>query len=87
MTQILSPTRVALAGIAVAVSANVAPAQASQQQAGSWCVIQPLGVYDCSFYSYEQCMETARGLQNICSRNPAAPDITAPAPPTRRSRR
>jgi len=48
------------------------PAQAQAWAGrGSWCVdpINAVG-FDCSFYSYQQCMATAWGLTNSCSRNP-----------------
>jgi hypothetical protein len=28
--------------------------------------------FDCSYYTFEQCMATARGLGNSCSPNPRA---------------
>ncbi len=32
---------------------------------GSWG-----GSYDCSYYTFQQCMATASGIGNICLRNP-----------------
>jgi Protein of unknown function (DUF3551) len=48
-------------------------AQSAQAQAwdgrGPWCV-DHRHYFDCAFYSYEQCMQTARGESWSCSRNP-----------------
>jgi hypothetical protein len=57
-------------------------AEAAPRQAPRWCAY--LGGdwgYDCSFYTFEQCMETARGLGNYCIPNPYVPT------PSERSRR
>jgi hypothetical protein len=47
-------------------------AQASQR--GPWCAY--LGGhgsgFDCSYFTFEQCMATARGLGGFCSPNPRA---------------
>jgi len=42
--------------------------------------------FDCGFYSYQQCMETARGLGNSCAPNPRY--LASPRSPrkTRRAR-
>jgi hypothetical protein len=59
---------IGLAGILLGLQ----PAQAQPWDGrGSWCVDRDNGAgFDCAFYSYGQCMETARGLSNSCSRNP-----------------
>jgi hypothetical protein len=64
----------ALAAIAIAVGAPAA-AQARPPQAAPWCAFMggPWG-FDCSYYSFEQCMQTARGLGNFCTPNPASGD-------------
>jgi uncharacterized protein DUF3551 len=43
------------------------------------------GGWDCGYYSFEQCMATARGLSNNCQPNPWA--LAAPPPQQRRARR
>jgi hypothetical protein len=44
------------------------------------------GGWDCGYYTFEQCMATARGLGGSCQPNPWA--IWAPPPPpARRARR
>ena len=43
------------------------------------------GGWDCGYYTFEQCMATARGLGGSCAPNPWA--IYAPNPPPRRARR
>ena len=46
-------------------------AQAGNQTA-PWCASQGGrgGGFDCSFYTFEQCMATARGLGGSCAQNP-----------------
>jgi hypothetical protein len=63
-------------------AANPAGAQGSQQ--APWCAFQgsASGAFDCSYYSFEQCMATARGLGGICARNPRV--VVEPVPPPRR---
>lgn len=69
-------SRVLLAGAlmtlvaTMAFSPSVAQAQAWAGR-GSWCVDMLEGAgFDCSFYSFQQCMATASGVTNACSRNP-----------------
>ena len=52
------------------VVASPTTAQA-QSRVPPWCAYMggQFG-FDCSFYSYQQCMETARGLGNSCAPNP-----------------
>ena len=63
-------------------AANPAGAQARQQ--APWCAFQGSisGAFDCSYYSFEQCMATARGLGGICARNPRV--VAEPVAPPRR---
>jgi hypothetical protein len=72
---------VAGAGLLDADRASVA------RQPAPWCAYQGGvgGGYDCSFYSFEQCMETARGLGNFCAPNPRV--VQYPDRPERRVRR
>lgn len=37
--------------------------------------------FDCSYYTFEQCMETARGLGGYCSPNPRLAQSPYPPPP------
>jgi hypothetical protein len=41
-------------------------------QSAPWCAFQGGrgGDYDCSYYTFEQCMATARGLGGSCAQNP-----------------
>jgi hypothetical protein len=59
--------------LAVSLAGTVLGVQPAQAQAwdgkGSWCV-EHRTYYDCAFYSYQQCMATASGVTNVCSRNP-----------------
>ena len=74
-----APAAIAFATCIVATTLAVDSAQAQPQRGrGSWCVAEIEGsTFDCSFYSYEQCMATASGLWTTCSRNP----LYVPPPP------
>jgi hypothetical protein len=68
------------AAIAVAVGLLVGAAGApttaqAQYQMAPWCAYLGSwgGSYDCSYYSFKQCMATASGIGNICLRNPRNP--------------
>ena len=57
--------------VGVAMAAGVASAQPINGRA-PWCATfsQYGGTLDCAYYSLEQCMATASGMSNQCSRNP-----------------
>jgi hypothetical protein len=64
-----------LIALSICIVGSALTTRSAQAQAwegrGPWCYDQFDGPgYDCSFYSYEQCMQTASGLSNSCSRNP-----------------
>jgi hypothetical protein len=61
------------AAFAAGLPAAASGAQAARQ-APRWCAYQggDWG-FDCSFYTFKQCMETARGLGNYCIPNPYLP--------------
>ena len=44
----------------------------AQYQATPWCAASGGfgSAWDCSYYTFEQCMATARGLSNYCAQNP-----------------
>jgi uncharacterized protein DUF3551 len=46
----------------------------AQRRAPPWCAYLGGrdGGFDCSYYTFEQCMATARGLGGRCQPNPAA---------------
>jgi hypothetical protein len=44
-------------------------AGSSADAAPSWCVFYDGSTYNCSFYSWEQCYETARGSGGWCRPN------------------
>jgi len=56
------------------LDARGSPAHADWRQAAPWCAAMggSFGGWDCSYYTFEQCMATARGLGNFCSPNPRA---------------
>jgi hypothetical protein len=62
-------------------------AQGGWRQLAPWCAYLGgfSGSFDCSYYSLEQCLATARGLGNYCSPNPRA--AYYPPRPPRRPRR
>jgi hypothetical protein len=53
----------------IALSLLVAATGSSADAAPSWCVFYDGSTYNCSFYSYEQCYETARGNGGWCRPN------------------
>ena len=57
--------------IGATIAADVANAQPINGRA-PWCATfsQYGGTLDCAYYSLEQCMASARGMSNQCSRNP-----------------
>jgi len=53
-----------------------------------WCAIYSgIGGTNCGFTSFEQCMETARGLGSLCQPNTQCVPSSGPHPPTRVYRR
>jgi Protein of unknown function (DUF3551) len=74
-----------LVGSAVLSSQNVANAE--PRRVPPWCASMggDFG-FDCSFYTFAQCMETASGLGNYCVPNPRLPADNRPVPQQRRVR-
>src|SRR5436309_6260587 len=58
-------------------------------EAAPWCAAMggQSGAWDCSYYTFEQCMATARGLGNMCAPNPYAARIKARSPQRRSPKR
>ena len=82
------PRRIALVlGVLVVASVLTSPngANADWRQLAPWCANMG-GSYgfDCSYFTFEQCMATARGLGNFCSPNPS---LQAGSRPIRQQRR
>ena len=73
----------AVAGLLDAQSAAVA------QQRAPWCAYLGGrdGGYDCSYYTFDQCMATARGLGNSCAPNPRVAVDPYRQPPPRKTRK
>jgi Protein of unknown function (DUF3551) len=75
-------------GICVGVLALKMPADAQNYP---WCAIYSDGTGDggtnCGFITFEQCMETARGLGSLCQPNTQYVPPPGPHPPTRAPRR
>ena len=60
-----------LAGTAAFATSSFA--QAAWRQAAPWCANMGGGYgFDCSYFTFDQCMATARGLGNFCTPNPRA---------------
>jgi Protein of unknown function (DUF3551) len=62
--------------------------RADWQQRAPWCAYQGGrdGGYDCGYYTFEQCMATARGLGNSCAPNPRVAFDPYRQPPPRKTR-
>jgi len=77
-----------LVGVLITAFTLAFPSTAqAQSRVPPWCAYMggQFG-FDCGFYSYQQCMETARGLGNSCAPNPRY--LASPRSPrkTRRAR-
>jgi hypothetical protein len=77
-------------GIAVVAGAGLLDARSAalaQRRPAPWCAYEggQVGGWDCAYYTFEQCMATARGLGGQCQPNPWA--LHYPDRPTGRSRR
>ena len=59
--------------VVIATVATVGSAQAIPPQSAPWCANMGSGWgFDCSYFNFDQCMATARGLGGWCSPNPNA---------------
>jgi Protein of unknown function (DUF3551) len=69
-----SPTApIIVLGMVLATAAwDAANVVQAGNQTAPWCASQSGrgGGYDCSYYTFEQCMATARGLGGSCAQNP-----------------
>ena len=77
---------VIVGGLIVALAlASTTAAKAQAHRIPPWCAYMggQFG-FDCSYYTFEQCMETARGLGNSCAPNPRLQAV--PRPPRRQHR-
>jgi Protein of unknown function (DUF3551) len=90
----LDRRRLLALNIAVALGATAAATlldsrtAAEARAAPPWCANLGGrdGGWDCGYYTFEQCMATARGLGGSCQPNPWAL-WAPPPPPARRARR
>ena len=78
---------VALGTLAGTAELTGTAARADWAQTAPWCANMGGrdGGWDCGYYTFDQCMATARGLGGSCAPNPRA--LAAPKPPPRRVRR
>ena len=54
-------------------------AMAWSSQTAPWCAYMGGGYgFDCSYFTFQQCMDTARGLGNYCQPNPRAQLVQRP---------
>jgi hypothetical protein len=78
---------VALGAFAGTADLSAIAARADWARPAPWCANLGGrdGGWDCGYYTFDQCMATARGLGGSCAPNPRA--LAAPKPPPRRVRR
>ncbi|MFL6798475.1 MAG: DUF3551 domain-containing protein [Xanthobacteraceae bacterium] len=78
---------VLLAPLAAGAALDALSSTEAVAQYAPWCAAAGGrdGGWDCAYYSFEQCMATARGLGNYCSPNPRL--NYPPYPQQRRARR
>jgi len=74
---------------AVAMFGATRPAAAGwfSPPTGTWCALEAVGLNDCSYFSYQQCMATLSGIGGTCQPNlQAPPPPVYPPPPPRRAK-
>jgi hypothetical protein len=74
-------------GAALLATFATAPARAQAVGNAPWCVDMGdmgMGVMECQYYTWRQCMARAFGLTNVCKSNPW---YVPERPPVRRQRR
>jgi len=74
-------------GLAVVLAGVFAAPETARAQYAPWCAQYgaQTGSYDCSYYTFEQCMATVRGVGGFCNPNPRAPYVD-PRPRRQRDR-
>jgi uncharacterized protein DUF3551 len=67
----------AVIALAVVLAGVVAAPETARAQYAPWCAQYgaQTGSYDCSYYTFEQCMATVRGVGGFCQQNPRMPYI------------
>jgi hypothetical protein len=78
---------VALAGAAAIGGASPAAAGFFSPPGGTWCAMEAVGLNDCSYFSYQQCMATLSGVGGTCEPNLQAPPPAYPSPRRAKSKR
>ncbi len=53
---------------------------------GTWCALEAIGLNDCSYFSYRQCLATLSGVGGTCQPNLQSPPLPAYYPPPRRGK-
>jgi hypothetical protein len=76
----------ALAAAAVIGASGPATAGWFSPPTGTWCALEAVGLNDCSYFSYQQCMATLSGIGGTCQPNLQAPPPVYPLPPPRRAK-
>jgi Protein of unknown function (DUF3551) len=58
--------------LGVTAGAGLLDSRNAAMAAAPWCAYMGgfSGSFDCSYYTFEQCMATARGLGGSCAQNP-----------------
>lgn len=64
---------IALATVVAASTVGVQPSEAQSRGPKPWCIADGSygpGSLDCTYWSFEQCRESARGAGGSCTQNP-----------------
>jgi hypothetical protein len=66
-----------IASLAVVFAGALAAPETAHAQYAPWCAQygSQTGSYDCSYYTFEQCMATVRGVGGFCQQNPRGPYV------------
>jgi Protein of unknown function (DUF3551) len=76
----------ALAAAAAIAGASPASAGWFSPPTGTWCALEAVGLNDCSYFSYQQCIATLSGIGGTCQPNLQAPPQVYPGPPRRHAK-
>jgi hypothetical protein len=69
------------------LAATAAHAGLFKPSTGRWCALTAIGLNDCSYDTFAQCMATLSGVGGVCSINAQAPPVPDQPPPRKRKRR
>lgn len=73
------PAALALALAGLALASMVKPEAATAAPYWPWCSLYfGSGIKTCAFATFDQCLETVRGIGGLCQSNPKAPPLAPP---------